>query len=58
MKAAISRLCVRFVPRRMTSRVCRSFATEEDDDVREMAVKDERILITEDKDFGQLVYAE
>jgi predicted nuclease of predicted toxin-antitoxin system len=31
---------------------------EEDDDVREMAVKDERILITEDKDFGQLVYAD
>ena len=29
----------------------------EDDDVRERAVTDERILITEDKDFGQLVYA-
>jgi predicted nuclease of predicted toxin-antitoxin system len=29
----------------------------EDDDVRERAVSDERILITEDKDFGQLVYA-
>lgn len=28
-----------------------------DDDVREKAVSDERILITEDKDFGQLVYA-
>ena len=30
---------------------------EEDDDVRERAVRDDRILITEDKDFGQLVYA-
>lgn len=30
---------------------------EEDDNVRESAVKDDRILITEDKDFGQLVYA-
>jgi predicted nuclease of predicted toxin-antitoxin system len=29
----------------------------EDDDVRERAVIDARILITEDKDFGQLVYA-
>ena len=29
----------------------------DDDDVRETAVSDERILITEDKDFGQLVYA-
>lgn len=29
----------------------------EDDEVRERAVSDERILITEDKDFGQLVYA-
>ena len=29
----------------------------DDDDVRERAVSDERILITEDKDFGQLVYA-
>jgi len=29
----------------------------EDDDVREKAVRDDRILITEDKDFGQLVYA-
>lgn len=29
----------------------------EDDDVREKAVNDDRILITEDKDFGQLVYA-
>lgn len=29
----------------------------EDDDVREKAVGDDRILITEDKDFGQLVYA-
>src|SRR5688500_12389803 len=29
----------------------------DDDDVREKAVSDERILITEDKDFGQLVYA-
>ena len=31
---------------------------EEDDDVRERAVKDDRLLITEDKDFGQLVYAD
>jgi predicted nuclease of predicted toxin-antitoxin system len=30
---------------------------EEDDDVRERAVNDDRLLITEDKDFGQLVYA-
>ena len=30
---------------------------EEDDAVMERAVKDRRILITEDKDFGQLVYA-
>jgi len=29
----------------------------EEDDVREKAVRDDRILITEDKDFGQLVYA-
>src|SRR5687767_15073304 len=29
----------------------------DDDDVRERSVSDERILITEDKDFGQLVYA-
>ena len=29
----------------------------EDDDVREKAIRDDRILITEDKDFGQLVYA-
>ncbi|HEY9501314.1 MAG TPA: DUF5615 family PIN-like protein [Pyrinomonadaceae bacterium] len=29
----------------------------DDDDVRARAVSDERILITEDKDFGQLVYA-
>jgi predicted nuclease of predicted toxin-antitoxin system len=29
----------------------------DDDDVRERAVRDERILVTEDKDFGQLVYA-
>jgi predicted nuclease of predicted toxin-antitoxin system len=29
----------------------------DDDDVRGRAVSDERILITEDKDFGQLVYA-
>ena len=59
MKAAISRLCVRFVPRSMTSSRLPKFSPrEEDDDVREMAVKDERILITEDKDFGQLVYAD
>jgi len=31
---------------------------EEDDDVRERALKDDRLLITEDKDFGQLVYAD
>jgi predicted nuclease of predicted toxin-antitoxin system len=31
---------------------------EEDDDVRERAVKGDRLLITEDKDFGQLVYAD
>ena len=31
---------------------------EEDDDVRKRAVKDDRLLITEDKDFGQLVYAD
>ncbi len=30
---------------------------EEDDDVRERAVAANCILITEDKDFGQLVYA-
>src|SRR6266446_6998471 len=30
---------------------------EEDEDVMERAVKGGRILITEDKDFGQLVYA-
>ncbi|MGH7834937.1 MAG: DUF5615 family PIN-like protein, partial [Candidatus Binatia bacterium] len=30
---------------------------EEDDNVRERAVRGSRILITEDKDFGQLVYA-
>jgi predicted nuclease of predicted toxin-antitoxin system len=30
---------------------------ENDDDVRERAVSDDRLLITEDKDFGQLVYA-
>jgi predicted nuclease of predicted toxin-antitoxin system len=30
---------------------------EEDDAVMERAVRDRRILITEDKDFGQLVYA-
>jgi predicted nuclease of predicted toxin-antitoxin system len=30
---------------------------EEDEDVMERAVRGGRILITEDKDFGQLVYA-
>lgn len=30
----------------------------EDDDVRERAVKDDRLLITDNKDFGQLVYAD
>jgi predicted nuclease of predicted toxin-antitoxin system len=30
---------------------------EEDSSVMDRAVKDTRILITEDKDFGQLVYA-
>jgi predicted nuclease of predicted toxin-antitoxin system len=30
---------------------------EEDEDVMERAVRGNRILITEDKDFGQLVYA-
>ena len=30
---------------------------EEDPSVMDRAVKDSRILITEDKDFGQLVYA-
>lgn len=30
---------------------------EEDDDVRERAVGGSRVLITEDKDFGQLAYA-
>ena len=30
---------------------------EEDDDVRQRALRDDRILITEDKDFGQLIYA-
>lgn len=30
---------------------------EEDDAVMERAVSDRRILITEDKDFGQVVYA-
>jgi len=29
----------------------------EDSTVVELAVKDKRILLTEDKDFGQLVYA-
>ena len=29
-----------------------------DGDVIEMAVRDRRVLLTEDKDFGQLVYAE
>jgi predicted nuclease of predicted toxin-antitoxin system len=28
-----------------------------DDDVMNMAIRDKRVLITEDKDFGQLVYA-
>jgi hypothetical protein len=28
----------------------------EDDEVREKALSDDRILITEDKDFGQLIY--
>jgi len=30
---------------------------EEDDNVMKCALQEERILITEDKDFGQLVYA-
>jgi predicted nuclease of predicted toxin-antitoxin system len=30
---------------------------EEDQDVMERAVREGRLLITEDKDFGQLVYA-
>jgi predicted nuclease of predicted toxin-antitoxin system len=30
---------------------------EEDQDVMERAVRENRVLITEDKDFGQLVYA-
>jgi len=29
----------------------------EDTDVIKLAVREERILLTEDKDFGQLVYA-
>lgn len=33
------------------------FPREEDDAVMERAVRGGRILITEDKDFGQLVYA-
>ena len=28
-----------------------------DDEVMDMAIKDRSVLITEDKDFGQLVYA-
>jgi len=32
-------------------------ARAEDSSVVELAVKDKRILLTEDKDFGQLVYA-
>jgi predicted nuclease of predicted toxin-antitoxin system len=30
---------------------------EEDQEVMERAVREDRLLITEDKDFGQLVYA-
>jgi predicted nuclease of predicted toxin-antitoxin system len=37
--------------------VVRSLRTAEDSEVIELALREERILLTEDKDFGRLVYS-
>jgi len=56
MKAVISQWCGLFVLRIMTLSQSLRFR-HVDPSVMERAVGKSRILITEDKDFGQLVYA-